>query len=241
MKKNKVIFTPESQMAEYVIPVPVPASSAIPEWFKMIPSREPGSDGQQLSKFSHGSNSTVKGCSPFLDALTGGYMFVLAADIEFSFDMNGMLYPNWLADYPLMTKQTTAYTNAMPKPFEKTEDAFKFNPGWRINTPKGYSTLFTHPLNRHDLPFRTFSGIVETDTYDIVTEFPFQILDPKDKTSFILKRGTPICQAIPFKREDWVSEVADFVPGQREKAAFNLFATIGRSYKKQFWQKKSFK
>ena len=41
----------------------------------------------------------------------------------------------------------------------------KFNNFWTIEAPAGYSLLFTHPVNRPDLPFTTLTGLVDSDLY----------------------------------------------------------------------------
>lgn len=233
----KATFTPVSRDSEMFIPPPQKASAFLPEWFKNIPTHEQGYDGNKLSKYSPGTSLTIKGCNPFLDTLTGGYIFQLAADVEFSFQ-NGMFVPKWLVEYPLITGQAAHQTEHLPKTYGPTEAVFKWIAGWKINTPKGYSTLFTHPMNRHDLPFRTMSGIVETDKYNLETDFPFQILNPNNELSIVIKKGTPICQAIPFKRDNWTSEVLPFDEDEQAKSKFNLGSIIDRSYRNQFWERK---
>ena len=41
----------------------------------------------------------------------------------------------------------------------------KFNNFWTIEAPQGYSLLFTHPVNRTDLPFTTITGLVDSDSF----------------------------------------------------------------------------
>jgi len=110
---------------------------------------------------------------------------------------------------------------------------------WKIETPPGYSCLYTHPINRHDLPFRTFSGVVDTDTFPDAVHFPFSILNFEGDRK-IIPMGTPICQVFPFKRDEWQSEVLPLEPYLKEKATFSILKVIGRSYKRQFWHKKTY-
>ncbi len=60
--------------------------------------------------------------------------------------------------------------------------------------------LFTHPLNRPDLPFQTLSGLVDADRFGRgYVHFPASWLDPDwDGT---LPKGTPVVQAIPIPRQ----------------------------------------
>ena len=49
---------------------------------------------------------------------------------------------------------------------------------WSIHTETGYATFFTHPLNHLDLPFRTLSSVVDTDSFDALpVHFPMVLVD----------------------------------------------------------------
>lgn len=236
----KIKFTPYSDMAELVCPPPQKASEFIPQWFKDIPTHEGDYDGNKMSRnHSGGTTLTVRGCNPFLDTLTGGYMFQLAADVEFQF--NGQEFvPRWLVDYPLVDGQGHYQTAGIPRIDQRSYTSWKWISGWQMTTPKGYSTLFTHPFNRHDLPFRTFSGIVETDKFELQTDFPFQLMPNTDKNNILIKKGTPICQAIPFKRDNWTSEIEEYDKKKRVKSIFNLYSIADRSYRNQYWERKTY-
>jgi hypothetical protein len=84
------------------------------------------------------------------------------------------------------------------------------------------------------------SGVVDTDSYNLGVEFPFRLLDIK-KDVVILEKGTPICQVIPFKRDDWSSTAVDFDEEAMKRNGFMLKSKIIRSYQLQFWKKKSYK
>ena len=49
--------------------------------------------------------------------------------------------------------------------FEADRFLIKFHNLWTIEAPEGYSVLFTHPVNRFDLPFTTLTGMVDCDRY----------------------------------------------------------------------------
>jgi hypothetical protein len=108
--------------------------------------------------------------------------------------------------------------------------------------PKGYSILYTHPLNRHDLPFRTFSGVVESDNYDLPVNFPFQlIISLKENENLIVPKGTPVVQFIPIKRENWNHEkIVEQNLYKRQKASNLINGTLVNAYKKLFWVKKTY-
>ena len=84
------------------------------------------------------------------------------------------------------------------------EDRFiiKFNCFWNIEAPPGYSLLFTHPVNRADLPFTTLTGLVDCDTFHhSPLSFPARWHDVE--FNGVLPKGTPVAQCLPVKRESW--------------------------------------
>lgn len=237
----KIKLTPFSEMAELVIPPPSKASNFLPEWFKNAPNHESDYNGNKMSRrHAGGTTATMRGCNPFLDTLTGGYIFQLAADVEFHFDGQEFV-PRWLVDFPLVSGQGHYQSIGLPRLDERSYTSWKWLSGWKMTTPKGYSTLFTHPFNRHDLPFRTFSGIVETDKFELQTDFPFQLIPEPGVDHVLIKKGTPICQAIPFKRENWDSQIERFDAKERTKQVFNLYSIADKSYRNQYWERKTYK
>jgi hypothetical protein len=237
----KIQFEPFDKESELLLEMPKPAAQHIPKWYKDMPVHMDNEKLTGLNKESVAvSNLTLKGCSPFLDAITSGYMFVLPFDLEFRRNDQGMVGMRWATNINLISGHGPDQAPGIPAPVGGNETLLKWRPGWRVITPPGYSSFFTHPTNRHDLPFRTFSGVVDTDTYELGTEFPFQLLNTIKEDIFILEQGTPICQVIPFKREDWISEAVTFDEDKNKKNGFKLKSKIVRSYKSQFWHKKSY-
>jgi len=237
----KIQFEPADKEAHIFFEKPTPASKHIPNWYKNMPVHMDNEKITGLNKESVAvSNLTLKGCSPFLDAITFGYMFTLPADLEFRNHKGKGINVRWAVPTELLGSHGPLQAPGLPAPFGGNLDLLKWKPGWRVITPPGYSCLFTHPTNRHDLPFRTFSGVVDTDTYPLGVEFPFQLLQVIDEDIFVLEKGTQICQVIPFKRDSWKSEEVPFNEEANKKNGFLLKSKIVRSYKKQFWHKKSY-
>lgn len=238
----RVIFKPETKKGAVQYPKPVPASQFIPEWYKDTPLYTRGE--KQLGPSSEGrgvSNFSIKGCVPFQDALTSGYIFSLPADVEVSLGEDGFFYIRWVVTtFEPASTHSQEQGGLIPRSSDHNPFPFKWMTQWMMKTPKGYSTLFTHPLNRYDLPFRSFTGIVDTDKHPIATNFPFQLLD-QPKYPYIIPKGTPIAQAIPFKRESWTSDYEKADEIELEKNMALLHSKIGRSYRNQWWTKKTFK
>ena len=92
----KLQFEPFDKEAELLFDMPKPAAKSIPGWYKDMAVHMDGDKETGLSKTTTVvSNLTLKGCSPFLDALTSGYMFVLPFDIEFRRNDQGMINIRW--------------------------------------------------------------------------------------------------------------------------------------------------
>jgi hypothetical protein len=71
--------------------------------------------------------------------------------------------------------------------------------------------LFTHPVNRTDLPFTTLTGLVDCDLYcDNLINFPARWHDPS--FNGVLPKGTPVVQCMPVKREEWRMRVETLTP-----------------------------
>ena len=215
---KKIKFQSTDVTVEYIHPQP--ASKFIPEWFRRLPGVNNGIE-------------TIKKCMPFLDTLTTGYVIVLASDVYY--DKNGF---QQLSESPQLTNHDKSQIETLELPKEYDEIPYKWINFFVTKTPKGYSTMFTHPLNRVDLPFYSITGIVETDKFPIPVNFPFFM---KKDFEGIIPAGTPIIQAIPIKRDNWKSTVEDKKPYKEPWFVSIMHNPPFGFYKKNFWQRKSYK
>lgn len=216
----------------------VTSTSVIPSWYKKIKPTVESIKTFLLPEKPSDTNSTIKKCVPFLDAMSSGYMVVLSSDIEVCKDENN--YPSilWRVTKDLVTLHNETSWDGTEIGNEFHQAAFKWMSQFSFKTPKQYSCLFTHPLNRTDLPFYTLSGIVDTDVYPLPIHFPFLL--KKDFTG-IIEAGTPIAQIIPIKRDSWNHKFKKYDSKYSENKYFVFFSKIVRSYKKQFWNRKEYK
>jgi hypothetical protein len=238
--KKFLHVVPFTKLADNLLDRPVPANTLIPDWYKNTPKflkNEGSQHGIALSN-NIATNTTMKSCSPFLDALTSGYIATLPLDIEFRV-INDKLSIKWRHDNDFVTEHSENQYPNIPSAFNGQKDVLKWSFEFVLSTPPGYSVLFTHPLNRHDLPFRTFSGVVDTDKYTLPVQFPFQILNLTEEIT-VIERGTPVCQFIPFKREDWKLINDQFNEEKVKKDLFDFKSKIVKPYKNKFWFKKSY-
>jgi hypothetical protein len=111
-------------------------------------------------------------------------------------------------------------------------------PAWSIKTPNGYSSLFTHPINRIDLPFYTLGGIVDTDKWGEAGNHPFVF---KNGWEGIIPKGTPYAQIIPFKRDNWESIIKPELHGYHEKNIRKRDSILRGWYKKNAWSTKRYR
>lgn len=213
------------------------ASSTIPTWYRNLPARLNGERDMRVVKGPRlGTNANLKMCVPFLDAIMSGYTLCLTHDLYVEY-VDDKQVVNWKIGGDLVTVHLPEQREGVPIPDIYTDTIFKWSNVWGIETPAGYSSFFTHPINRFDLPFLTLSGVVDTDKYNLSVLFPFLLR--KDFVGLI-ERGTPIAQVIPFKRENWTSE---WVPELWDKAKHHWWwsnSTAIGWYKKNIWKKKTY-
>lgn len=201
---------------------PFPASRIVPEWFRKM---KPVSDDRV---------SSVKRCVPFLDSLTSGYIISLPVDVHYSKTRG--FWTN--AVFEVVSHHAASQTADVVLPEEYNTTPFKWLNNFHIKTPRGYSCLFVHPMNREDLPFHSFSGIVDTDKHPVIVNFPFVI---RDDFEGVIPAGTPLIQIIPFKRDSWEMSVKDSGKPHEYVMQHEVFTHPLGWYRQKFWSKKKFK
>jgi hypothetical protein len=216
---------------------PVPANNSRPSWWNKMQSYTDGKKGVDL----YGDpTSTVKKCMPVFDMMTTGYHITLPCDVWITNDGTTVSFKPSSDDIRLITGQRKDQYEHYHIDKEYHKMVFKWINSWIVNTPKGWSCLFVHPYHYEDLPFRTLSGLVDTDKYPAPVNFPF--LFRKDFEGLIPK-GTPIVQIIPFKREKMTHEYnydTGFFKKLWDKAHTEFFNRYGKNFreKKVYEEKK---
>lgn len=221
---------------------PKPAKSFIPEWYKNAENKyEDEQGGVQLG---------LKTCMPFLDSLSSGYMLTLPIDVYINEEKNELAHlfnnsasslnmrwdgPPEFGDF--IDERSSKSGSTMPRPAGHYPNHLVFRGYWSIKTPKGFSLLMTHPLNRHDLPFTIASGIIDSDKYFAPGNIPFFV---KKGFSGVVPKGTPIAQLIPIKREQWTAYNNDPYLAEKDMIQGLTVRNTDTNYKKKFWQRKAF-
>ena len=249
MFQKEIEFTSNKLIIEDKDICPEPTKLNIPDWYK---------------KLDHSiEHRTVKGCMPFLDTLTTGYILKMpidyyvehnveidgekrtgmqssAIDIDDTINLNyndhqNFHHPRQLEGCPYLEKNKNLNFHKIMNPFV-------------IKTPPGYSSLFLPPMNNPDDRFSIIPGIVDTDTYNLEINFPILFNGDKyESLKTTIKRGTPYVQVIPFKRDSWKMSIKEKKEkkrkggGLRTEEAFNFYKYIINNYKRISWSKKSWK
>lgn len=192
----KVVFRCDPAMLDG-LERPRLARHALPEWLRTMP--------RTAFSETHGQDvRTVKQCPPFVDAMALGFVMPLPCDVHVK---DGVLSWDW--EYPALSVESHPRSplsfhvpeQATGTPLFRADVAFvKFNSFWTIELEPGYSLFATHPVNRADLPFRTLTGLVDSDRFtDVGILFPAQWVDPDFEG--VLPRGAPVAQCFVVERE----------------------------------------
>lgn len=225
---QKISFYYEDPRAIQYTTSPKPASHYMPDWFKA---------STDVVDKNHPIALSAKKCMGMVDAYTFGYIFELACDLHVKAIEEKFAF-SW--DYPF--SPITDRDGNQIRHFPRTEGFSSLWFAWvmpfGIKTPKGWSVLITHPQNHFELPFITMSGVMDTDGFGSPGAYPFSL--PLGFSGTI-KKGTPLFQVIPFKRDQWNSEVhsdelANRV-GENKKARLQKEGY----YRDNFWDSKVFR
>lgn len=177
------------------IPAPERAIRFAPDWFRRL-DRDMG-----MPDASGMPGLTVKACLPVTDAFSLGFVIPLPYDVLLHVPEDrvsiGLGWAENVAFAPI-DQHHPGQIGAPKAPFEAAMPLKFINP-WRIKVPEGYSILFMQPLNRPDLPFTTFSGLVDCDRFDTTVNMPFLWTGPLGE--HVLPAGTPVAQVVPIRRD----------------------------------------
>ncbi len=184
---------------------PLPAGKTIPEWYRQADryGKDPRSGQYYEMPDIGGKIPTWKACPAVFDIMGSGYTYQTPCDIEFVDDNQGNVTARVLdhRHEKFLIEREPLAQFVYPEGYHLKH--FAWWPDWGVELPEGYSALYTHPLNRFELPFLTTNGIIDNDKDHIPGSMPFFFL--KGITG-ILPAGTPIAQILPFRREHWEAE-----------------------------------
>lgn len=221
-------FVPEINNREVMLIEPTPIKEHLPEWYRL----------GELTFLENGSEKPgMKTCAPFLDVMLTGYAILTPFDIFVGKKEDGSIDIKWNGP-----REWSNFIGERPKELGSTipripgyaPNGLVWGTKWGWKTPRGYSTIVCHPFNRFDLPFFTFSAVVDSDKFSGNGNIPFFI---KEDFVGVIPAGTPYAQIIPFKRKSW-KKVADY---GFSGVIFEQGKEVRKkSYKKYLWVKKKY-
>ena len=215
----------------------VPSKNLIPEWYKNTKNDFISNGKKNPISFLSSKNKNFKLCMPFFDSFTTGYLVLCPADLVVTIDENGSPSINWNDPENRFADLRENPNATIPVPNGCHPNNFTWTFPASIKFPKKYSALFTHPLNRFDLPFTTTSGIVDGDFVFGHGNYPFFI---KNGFQGVIKQGTPIAQIIPFKRESWRLKEDNLLKNQADLNHKKSESVLYGWYKNTYWKKKEY-
>lgn len=222
----------------------------LPDWYKKI-------EKNSLSF------RNIKGCIPFLDNISAGYVLPLPQDLYLShnikndntgkidsfyqFSFSEGLSQELCDLYNMNGMRQTAHNLAQVGGVDSflgkkngNNHIIKIMNPWLIKTPPGYSCLFTSPTYNENDYFSVIPAIVDTDIYEDKINFPI-IINHDKYFSFkkLFKQGLPYVQIIPFKRDSWEKKIS--IKEEKMSYKFKFFSKAIDRYKQLVWSKKSWK
>ena len=187
---------------------PVLAKTVLPSWWKKM----------KIFQAIRGQRTqTIRACPAMHDWTKSGWYLLANRDIEVlvGSDRESLSDENFATrdpsggSYASPTHPSDQFDNAFDylkdNEFGHVKDAFKCRNPWNIITPKGYSCYYLDPFLFQNEFFATWQGIIDTDEFNVNQDNSQIIFYPKVNDSFTIPKGTPLCQIIPFKREEWVA------------------------------------
>jgi len=173
---------------------PISARSLLPDWYK----QQPG--------YNHFDHPTIKRCIPVFDAMSSGYFLLSPSNITVDSTNHGGLVVTCDNDFDgtLISQHDVYQYNMYPIPKGFHNHVLRINPMWGVKTPAGYSSLFIHPLHNGHRNLNALAGLIDTDNFISDGHLSFFV---RSDTTFKIKKGTPLVQVIPFKRNEWESQM----------------------------------
>ena len=194
-KNNKVIFWSAIEGLEEIVP-PQPAKNYIPEWWKNTPSFM--SNLEPYPTITR-DKATIKVCPSVQDWFSQGYVLPMWYDVHLDIKENGEIICVQSDDmFGGEAMPNDGFISWLPEQQKKHAVAV-FRPycPWHMKTPVGYS-CYQFPMWWHFNPdFEVPPGPVWSDEYHRIN--PQIIL--KHYGEIKIKRGTPLCVFVPYKRE----------------------------------------
>jgi hypothetical protein len=239
---NKVLFIEMEQGLRTIAP-PFPAQANKPLWVNEIaPTLAKGLPAHQLT-IKDKTNKTIRTCPGIRDLYESGFIIPAWSDMLFRYDSySGELNVEFSSNkfsYHLHSREQVEgmFLEKFVTPYK---GIINLHSPWRIKLPGGFSTLLVHPFwHRSEREFSIIPGIVDHDkfhTFNIILKW--NLLGSGE---YIIERGTPLAQIIPYRRESLIINFEDYQSPENlsnKKLEDQKMAEFFKKYKKLFFSKK---
>ena len=187
----------------------------LPEWYKNI---ELGTEkaswvrhhigDDYADKINLGPGYTAKKCPAIQDAITAGITIPLWGKLyighEYEDDKPTNIFYAFTGDqfnnHQHVTTHEPYQIEGMDVGTRPDGRILKIELPYKIIVPDGYDIFYSDPYYHFRNDIRCLTGLVEADKWGYVT-FPFSI----ENLDCVVEPGTPIVQAIIYKREDKIN------------------------------------
>jgi hypothetical protein len=221
--------------------VPKPTIKTLPDWYRKADrfAINPHTKEHWQDPMVGGKIPTWKACPAIFDVMGAGYVYRTPCDIEF-YEEGGTLKVKVSDPRQKDFIQIRPPMHQFTPPMGYHEAHFAWWSDWSVEVPEGYSVLYSQPFNRFELPFLTTSGVIDNDKVNLPGTMPFFVV--KGFTG-VIPAGTPYAQMLPFKREDWQSEVDDKISHREmslknDKNSRKYRVADGGVYQKEVWERR---
>jgi len=228
---------------------PVPASSVVPQWYrdgemfihKHTQLKDPENEEDRVAG--------MRACMPFFDALMSGYMLRTWWDVEITKNTDDVVEFQYIEqnvdgvwvktpeDKNMIKERHGDIGHTLPRPAGHSNNHMVWQGKWGVRLPKGWSLIYTHPLNQFQLPFTSSSAILDSDRFVAHGNLPFFL---KEGWVGIIPKGTPIIQLIPVKRSVWVGIFKTIRDVESEHFAKAARSVAYGFYRSVLWTPKKF-
>lgn len=220
------------------IPHPKPASKFVPSWYKSMSSEH------KCPVRETDTIPTIKQCLPVRDLITSGYIIPAWCDMSFKKDSKGFINcqsatpEDYNGQYSIgVSQHSTIQVKGTPlEDFSDGEKLVKLNNPWFIKTPSNYSCILMSPFYQ-TTGLTILPGIVDTDSHILNTNFPILVTS----NEVLVKKGEPLVQVIPFKRDSWTSKVDSYNAKEKTASEVSFFTELKSLYTTKLWKRKYYR
>ena len=233
--KNIITFGTFSKEIYYTDTIhPVPMSEYKVDWYENIKAEKLHIDNEE------GRN--VKSCPSFTEIYKEGFVIPAPSDYKIRVTPDNILFWEAARSFSKVTEKediehhyNEQYVDYMPSDFE-TKMIVKINTPWKVFTPKGYSIrMMKMPFDSGNKWEATYGVLRSDKNYHL----NFQV-NIKTNNEIFIKQGEPLGIIVPFKRENFKSNIVDLNEKNKYSIAYykqflKTYGSFKMNFRKDYW------